>query len=152
MKAERTITTFQSSSFNVKEAKDYFMNQDNFGDDLARWLSEQLEKRNIRIKRDDEFPGQEDFGWFFNCQIDGDDYCIVVGHHFDSQTFEWVTWIERKCGLIKSLFGGRKKDIDFRVPQTIHEVLSSSDTISHIRWHRQIDFDQGRLTEATAVP
>jgi hypothetical protein len=152
MSAERTIVTFRCPTFNVNESKDYFINSENFGDDLAKWLSEQLQKHAIQTQKDGEFPGQEDFGWFFNCKLDQETFCIVIGHHYDDKDFEWVVWIERKCGLFKSLLGGRKKNIDSRIPQAIHDVLFGSDTISHIRWHRQEDFHQGRLTEASTSP
>lgn len=152
MSAERTIVTFRSPNFNMKESKGYFINAENYGDDVAKWLSEQLEGHAIQTQKEGEFPGQEDFGWFFNCQLDGESFCIVIGHHYDDEDFEWVVWIERKCGLFKSLLGGRKKDIDARIPKAIHAVLSGSGAISHIRWHRHEDFHQGRLSEASASP
>lgn len=152
MNAKRTIVTFRSCAFNSKEQKDYFINAENFGDDLALWLSERFEKRNVRIQKGEDFPGQEDFGWFFNCKVDGDDYCVVIGHHYDNEDFEWIIWIERKCGLMKSLFGGRKKDIASRVPQTVHEILSSTSDITCIKWHRQADSDQGQLDQPASSP
>lgn len=152
MNAERTIVTFQCPFFNSKEPKEYFINVENFGDDLAKWLSEHLEKYDIQTQRNCEFPGQEDFGWFFNCLFKQEMFCIIIGHHYDNNDFEWVIWIERKCGLLKSIFGGRKKDINLQIPKAIHNILSSSDTISHIRWHKQTDFHQGRLTEACSSP
>lgn len=152
MTAKRTIVTFRSTFFNAKDSKDYFINSENFGDDLAKWLSERLENHAIRTQKDGEFPGQEDFGWFFNCQFDQESFCIIVGHHYDDKDFEWVVWIERKCGLIKSLMGGRKKDIDPRIPAAIHAILTASDVITHIRWHQQSDFHQGKLIEASALP
>ena len=36
---------FRSDAFNTSETKDYFINECCFGDDLARWLIEQLRAR-----------------------------------------------------------------------------------------------------------
>ena len=152
MHAERTVVTFRNASFNAKEPREAFINPQNFGDDLAQWLAEGMEKKSIVVERTGEFPGQEDFGWFFNCRVDGDEYCIVVGHHFDAQEFEWVVWTERRCGFLKSMLGGRKKDIDRRIPAVIHDVLSSSSTTTHIRWHKRAEFDRGEFGGATTTP
>ncbi len=55
----RTVVTFQSPAFNTSERKDYFINDGCYGDDLARWLIEQLRSRGVQT---DAEPGQEDFG------------------------------------------------------------------------------------------
>jgi hypothetical protein len=38
----KTVATFQSSAFNTTVTKDYFINPECFGDDLARWLITRL--------------------------------------------------------------------------------------------------------------
>jgi hypothetical protein len=57
----RTVATFESTAFNMADPKDYFINPRCFGDDLAKWLIDELRKQGLET--DDE-PGQEDFGWF----------------------------------------------------------------------------------------
>jgi len=154
MNTKQTVVTFRSSSFNSQELQKYYINPENYGDDLARWLAEKLEKKDvqIQIQKDKDFPRQEDFGWFFDCDIGVDTFCIIISHHYDNDNFEWVVGIERKCGLVKSLFGGRTKNIKFQVPQAIHDILSSAYIITHIRWYQQKDFEQGHLTAMTSAP
>jgi hypothetical protein len=73
---DRTVATFQSTSFNTAEQREYFINPCCFGDDLARWLIDRL--RSTGIDTDAE-PGQEDFGWYFNFKLGENVYCVVLG-------------------------------------------------------------------------
>lgn len=41
----RTVVTFESTAFNMAEPKDYFINPCCFGDDLAKWLIDELANR-----------------------------------------------------------------------------------------------------------
>ena len=62
----RRNVIFQSTAFNTSEPKDYFINDCCYGDDLARWIMEQLRARGIHTG---QVPGQEDFGWFFTFRV-----------------------------------------------------------------------------------
>ena len=76
----RTLVMFRSSAFNTSERKPYFINDDCFGDDVARWMISRL--RSLAIETDDE-PAQEDFGWYFGfCTPDGS-YSFVLGYRPD---------------------------------------------------------------------
>ena len=72
----RTIATFKSDSFNKAEPKDYFINECCYGDDLAKWLI--LRLREGGIKTEDE-PGQEDFGWYFNFEVQAGKHSCIMG-------------------------------------------------------------------------
>jgi hypothetical protein len=105
MKSEiRTVVTFESTAFNMTEAKDYFINPCCFGDDVAAWLIRELRKKGMRT---DEKPGQEDFGWYLNFEVAGIVYTFVIGHRPNGETEAgtWIGWLERKRGLIGSILG-----------------------------------------------
>lgn len=149
----RTIVTFETSLFNITKTKDYYINPENYGDDLAKWFADELEKKGATIDRDDEFPGQEDFGWYLCFQIDAKSYCLVIGHRpCEDGKHEWIGWIERDCGLVASFFGERNKKIGKDVLGLIQTILSASDKIANIRWHYREDFEKGLEEVAVSKP
>jgi hypothetical protein len=137
----RTIVTFNSTAFNMAKPKDYFINPCCFGDDVAKWVINELRKQGVKA---DEQPGQEDFGWYLNFEIAGQAYTFVIGHRptGESEAGIWIGWLERNPGFIGSLFGGRKRGIQPFAIDTIHRILSSSALIRDVRWHLRGDFDQ----------
>lgn len=132
-----TVVIFESEAFNHTEPKDYFINPCCFGDDLARWLMEELVGRGIVV---DAEPGQEDFGWYFDFSVDDEKYCLVIG---GDEEGEWSLVVERACGFIASLFGGRHRNVGRRGPAAIEEVLSRSDRIENPRWLPWEEFRKG---------
>jgi len=148
---DRTVATFQSTSFNTAEPKDYFINPCCFGDDLARWLIDRL--RSTEIDTDSE-PGQEDFGWYFNFKLGENVYCVVLGFRpgEENEEGEWVAWVERTRGLVGSIFGFRKKDIERSAGNAIHTALLDPATIRNIRWHTRGDFDRGIDDQCSDMP
>ena len=143
MKSEiRTVVTFESTAFNMTEPRDYFVNPCCFGDDVAEWLIRELRKRGMGTE---EKPGQEDFGWYFNFEEAGIDYILVIGHRPNGETEAgtWIGWLERKRGLIGSVLGGRRRGIQASAVQAIHEILTGSSVVRHVRWHFRRDFDSG---------
>ena len=145
---------FKSRAFNTTQRKEYFINDCCYGDDVARWLIEQLRSRGVQT---DAEPGQEDFGWYFGFRVGDTDYHFVIGHRpaDGGDPAVWIGWLERKTGLLGSLFGARKRRIQSDGTRTIHSVLSSSPQVTSIRWHHQQDFDAGKedngQTEPTAA-
>jgi hypothetical protein len=139
----RTVVTFNSSAFNTSEPRDYFINPCCFGDDVGKWLIEELRARDIAT--DDE-PDQEDFGWFFNFELPDDRYCLVIGHIGDDDDSEaehveeWWALLELKRGLLASLFGGRNRIRNKNAPDIIHSILSNSSEVQDICWHYRRDF------------
>ena len=147
----RTLVTFQNSAFNTSEPKNYFINACCYGDDVARWLIEQLRSRGMQT---DAEPGQEDFGWYFGFRAGVTDYQFVIGHRpgDSSDPAVWIGWLERKTGLLGSMFGGRQRGLQLEGVRAIHSVLSSSPQVSSIRWHHQQDFDAGKEDEGQTEP
>lgn len=140
----RTVVTFKSAAFNTTESKDYFINPCCFGDDVAKWLMAELKQRGFQTVGE---AGQEDFGWYFTFQAGGIEHDFIIGFRPDEEESaegDWIGWLERRTGLISSLFGGRKRGIQPAAAQAIHAVLTGSPQIQDVRWHERQDFDSGR--------
>jgi hypothetical protein len=139
----RTVVTFESTAFNMAEPRsDYFINPCCFGDDLAKWLIDELRKQGSET--DDE-PGQEDFGWYLNFETAGIAHTFVIGHRPTGET-EAGTWfgvIERNRRFF------RKRGIQPSAADTIHGILSTSPLIQDVRWHYKLDFGKGASSPRT---
>lgn len=139
----RTCVTFRCTGFNTTEEHDYFINPGNFGDDLALWLMDQLEKRGFSVDRNDEGkPGQEDFGWYLGFGAAGVPHTVLLAS-YDTEKQSWWAQIERDAGFIASFLGGRNRGIRPEAPQALHDVLSSSPQVSEIRWQHKKTFEPG---------
>ena len=138
----RTVVTFESTAFNMAEPKDYFINPCCFGDDLAKWLIDELRKQGSGT--DDE-PSQEDFGWYLNFETAGIAHTFVIGHRptGESEAGTWFGVIERNRGFFGSIFGRRRRGIQPSAADAIHAILSTSPLIQDVRWHFKLDFDKG---------
>ncbi len=147
----RTVVTFRSSAFNTTEEKDYFINPGCFGDDVGKWVIQELRTRGLHT---DEEPGAEDFGWYITFQVGDLEYCFVISYRPANGEPEgdWIGWLERSKGLFASMLGLRKKGIQPEAAQAIHAVLSSSPQIREMRWHFQKDFHAGREELASERP
>jgi hypothetical protein len=73
--ATRYDLIFSSDRFNLSEPKDYFINDCCYGDDVARWLGEQLQLRGWTVAE----PDQEDWGWYFDARNGQTTYFVGVG-------------------------------------------------------------------------
>jgi hypothetical protein len=128
---------FRSNSFNTTESKDYFINPNCFGDDLAGWFVAELKGRNIKVQPE---PGQEDFGWYIVFEHKGVEYNLLMGFRQgeeQSQEGDWLLWIER-TGIVNALLGRRKR-IPAEVALIIHKLMSQSPIIRDIRWFEEED-------------
>lgn len=144
----RTCVTFRCTGFNTTENRDYFINPDNFGDDLALWLMDGLETRGFAVDRSDEGkPGQEDFGWYFGFTVAGVPHTVLLAS-YDAEKQSWWAQIERDAGFFASLLGARNRGIRQEAAQALHEVLSSSPQVSEIRWQFKKDFEPGEESGA----
>jgi hypothetical protein len=147
----KTVVTFKSSAFNMSEPKETFINPCCFGDDVARWLAEQLRGKGYQATGE---PGQEDFGWYLCFTESGIEHCFVIGHR-PADNYEeglWIGWLERTRGFLASLMGARKRGIQPAAARVIHEILSGSPQIRDVRWHFERDFDSGREETGTPEP
>jgi hypothetical protein len=150
--ALRSLVTFKSESFNTSESKPYFFNPYCFGDDVCRWLIQELRLKGVKT---DDQPECEDFGWYFVFHVTNVPHCFVVGYRhgsFDEADGIWIGWIERHVGLIRSICGGRNRGIRPEAMSAIHDVLVDSEQICEIRWHYQGEFDAGIENKGTREP
>ncbi|MDY6835662.1 MAG: hypothetical protein SVY53_12760 [Chloroflexota bacterium] len=151
--AARTLVTFKNSSFNTTDDREYFINPCNYGEDVAFWIADGLEQFGATVSRKREFPAQEDFGWFVNFRIANQSYCLVVGARSeDENDYEWVVWLERDCGILATLLGGRRRHIEQDAVELVHRVITSSPTTADIRWYNWKDYDSGKEDLASDRP
>jgi hypothetical protein len=147
----RTLVTFQSSAFNTSEVREYFINACCFGDDAANWLMARLRAQGLQVA---DSPGQEDFGWYFTFHAGGTEHCFLLGYRPSDgeEAGAWMGWLEKHCGLIGSLFGGRRRGIRREAIEAIHQALATAPEIRNSRWHLQAEFDKGHEELGTLVP
>lgn len=131
--AARRNVLFRSSAFNTTQVHDYFINECCFGDDVARWLAAGLRSRGVESVGE---PGQEDFGWYVSFRFGAQWYTIVLGWRpgEGDKPGDWMATIERRVGLLKSLFGQGARDVEAGALQAIDSVLKASPEISAVRW------------------
>jgi hypothetical protein len=130
----QTEVSFHSTSFNVSEPKDYFINECCFGDDVARWLIQQLRARGLQTAAE---PEQEDFGWYFTFHVLDAEHCFVIGFQPNDPASgdRWLGKLERKTGLLGGIFGRHKRGILPEAVSAIDEVLKHSPNIQQVEWH-----------------
>jgi hypothetical protein len=136
----RTVVTFNSSAFNTTEPKSHFINDCCFGDDVAKWLLGELRGLGLSVS---EQPGQEDSGWYLNFQSQSSSSTFVISFRPDNEQEgkTWIGIIERNCGFLNSLLGGRARRIDPPAVAAIHKILSGSPNVEELRWHFRRAFD-----------
>ena len=135
MSTEQTVKVFfRSVTFNTSEAKEYFINDCCYGDDVCRWLRDRLRAQGLKVA--DE-PGQEDFGWYLGVGKEQQDHMIVVAYQEDDspEGGRWWGLVERNAGCLASLLGRRSMGIAPEVLQAIQAALSTAPEIHDIRWH-----------------
>ena len=145
--ATRTVVTFRASGFNTSTEHDDFINPGNFGEDVARWLRDELRARGFPV---DEEIGQEDFGWYFSFACAGQKFDIVLGYQFDDRI--WIAWVERSVGLIATMFGRRTRGVSLDPLIAIHHVLSDAARVRDVRWHRSREFKAGDESNWAPTP
>lgn len=134
----KTEVHFCSTAFNCTEPQDYFINSCCFGDDVARWLIQQLRAQGLQAA--DE-PGQEDFGWYLTFYAGGIEHCFVVGFQPNDPASGdgWLGRIERHAGLRGSLLGGCDRGVSPEATRAIDAALRASPTIRSITWQEPED-------------
>ena len=143
----RKEASFRSSAFNTSEVRDYVINECCFGDDLAKWMIDRLQKAGVET--DDE-PGQEDFGWYFGFKAAAGTHCCVLAYQEDEPEGVWHLWLERSRGLFGSLLGRRGHGIDdFAVP-VINDALVSAPEIRELKWDTTSEPAAGPTPRSTA--
>jgi hypothetical protein len=149
--AIRRNVIFKSNAFNTTEQRESFVNEDCFGDDLARWLIEELRARGYEVL---EEPGAEDFGWYLKFVAGGKRYCFVISFcpAYGETEGRWMCTMELAgfLGVMKgALIGGRNRGISTEAVQAVHSILISSPEIRELRWFSDADYkvEQNGQTE-----
>ncbi len=139
----RTHVTLVTKLFNTKEEKDYFINPDCFGDDLAQWLIKRLDKQ--KLGEIDPEPIQEDWGWCFSAKIGQRDFMVGLGFYEDDDTpSTWLIFIQSQLSRLGRKLLGRSDEREFLVlSNELDRALHSQQQISHIRWHTKENFMKG---------
>src|SRR4051794_13558765 len=138
----RNTLRFKSDRSNRSEPKEYFINECCFGDDLAAWLKNELEKRSYSV--DD--PVQEDWGWILTVAKQGKGYVLNIGYVPEPDDV-WQVIVEPRIGLLKRL-AGMRSDSDTRdVCHDLHDAVSRDMHSDHVRWlhmnARGVESDEG---------
>jgi len=146
----KTIATFESTAFNTREQKDYFINPGTFGDDVAKWLIGRLRQAGLRT---DAEPGQEDFGWYLGFHVPEGEHCVILVFRPEDAVPDgcWIAWLERSRGFLGWLFGGRQRGIAASAVGAVHQALQAPE-IRNLRWHEKKHLDALREELGTPEP
>jgi len=146
----RTVVTFKSDAFNTSEPRPHFINPCCFGDDLAGWILVALRERGVTTL---EGPDQEDFGWYLNFTEDGVEHTLVLGYRAGDGEApgDWVGWLERNCGFVASILGGRKRGVLAAAATAVNGVLGDP-RFRDVKWHYRADFDAGSEERGSPFP
>jgi hypothetical protein len=133
---ELTVAVFESAAFEHAEPKEHWINPCCFGEDLAHWLAEELRPRGVQV----EEPGQEDFGWYLDVVVNSERSCLVIGSDGEGT---WYIVVERACGFVGSLLGGRHRAVGTRTVALLEEVLTDAAEVRDLRWATWKAFRRG---------
>ena len=148
----RTSVIFESAEFNTSEPRAHFLNPRSFGDDVARWVADELVRRGIAVEGE---PEQEDFGWYLRFDAGGAEHCFVVGFRPDGsggRAGQWIGTVERSRGLLGSLFGRRRAGVSPAALMAIHDIISTSPAVRNVSWHFDDDLSSGREDRGRRTP
>ncbi|MFZ2957023.1 MAG: hypothetical protein WA705_09055 [Candidatus Ozemobacteraceae bacterium] len=120
---------FENDRFNHVETKPNYKNDLCHGEDLARWLCEELDKRS--------FPTisilQEDWGWLGHVACDGQSYALMIGW-IPAPDNHWQIVTERNVGFWKRLFDSSDRREVGELTSVIDEIIRSDTSNTGIRW------------------
>jgi hypothetical protein len=128
-----TVFHFRSTKFNCTEPKDYFINPNCYGDDVATWLMQELGEYGIQLTGNLD---QEDFGWFFTFMMGDVEHCVVIGFQPNDPGLgdRWIGSVERHVGFFGSISGQRDTNINPIAVQALDSILRKSDDVELIGW------------------
>jgi hypothetical protein len=158
-----TYVTFVADRFNQKERRPNFINDDNFGEDLAQWIIAKLSQVNDILADPD--PLQEDWGWLVYVSVDQVSGNIGLAS-YQVETPEgikdgWMCFLEMPKNKKPSLllnkakadeYNCRIQEVSEKILRDFNAILSSSPSISQIRWHNESDFMSGNEDNWTVSP
>ena len=143
----RSYLTFKSTAFNVTEPKPEFLNESNFGDDVAAFIADRLRKAGWEVA---EEIGQEDHGWYLTYRKGKPSYDLIV-QLVNGETGLWLAWIEKGLGILPSLLGGRKKPVPTEALVAVYDALKEADEVQDLMWFTKEEFIDGRPGAKTPV-
>ncbi|WP_216918995.1 hypothetical protein [Synechococcus sp. CCAP 1479/9] len=159
----KTHVTFLAEGLNQVEPKKNFINDSNFGEDMAQWIIDGFNKSGD-VSADPE-PLQEDWGWRVYVSTDGFSGNIGLGSYVVGTSSGdhdgWVCFWDKPKWKKPFLFFGRAKADEYnkRVEESsvkiilrFHGILCASQRISQIRWHDEADFLKGNEESWTPKP
>jgi hypothetical protein len=155
--------TFLAEGFNQTEQKPNFINDDNFGEDLALWMIAEFNKFKD-ISADPE-PLQEDWGWWVFVSTENYTGHIGLGSYEvgtpDGQKDGWMCFWDTPKKKKPFLFFGKGKADEYntriqeaskKIIMRSHDIISASPRFSRIRWHDEADFMKGNEDSWTSIP
>ena len=116
---------FSTDRFNLSAPREYFINECCYGDDAARWLVERLRARGLTATE----PDQEDWGWYFDAQCNGEAYFVGVGGNRDDETSnsnrgEWRLMVQKHRTLWEKLSGANRLSEHDDFIRILKEIVS----------------------------
>ena len=163
----KTHVTFLAEGFNLTESKPDFINENNFGEDLCRWLIQQVQLfPDLSVA---ESPEQEDWGWPIDLALGEHHGSICVGAYAvtagdglrDGLRDGWLCCWDPREPKRPLLPFRRKRFADFNhgvenctrvVLSNLQEILSKDSAISQIHGHDEHNFRAGNEEEWSAAP
>lgn len=123
-----TCATFNSDLFKPFLSGNAQVNPGVYGAELAWWLSRELAAKGVETS----YPISEDWGWFIEYSVDGNEYWLCCGNLDDSQN-DWRVYLDPKA---KGMFGRNKASIEHAKPllEALAKVLNKYSEISNIIW------------------
>lgn len=123
-----------TNRFNLSETKPYFINDECFGEDFARWLRQRLRLEGVRV--DDEW--QEDWGWQMGAAIGTTNYLIGIGGTVDDSSNdpnqgEWRIMIEKQRSLFERVLGKNKMDNNDEMVSRVRKLTLHEDSFANLR-------------------
>lgn len=123
----RHILTFKTD---IPELSDYNHPK---GYSICKLLEERLEQNGVSVRPLDNY---RDIAWSVDCQINDKPLFFFVGFLGTKQT-DWQLIVCSQTGFVKRLFGFKDTDERIQLTKEIHNILSSDNRFSDLKWFSQ---------------
>jgi hypothetical protein len=117
------------------------------GEELAEFLVAQFCSAGLNIHIDDNSP---DYAWSLKFKDRSSTPWLLVGYVGDD-VYEWLAQINSGVGWFGRLRGRADDALREEVTLKLHDILTSDNNFSHIRWHTG-DFGEPGWTPTPAEP
>lgn len=141
--------SFQTRLFENKVVKPHFINPICFGEDVAAWLIARLPQPPFVVSE----PIQEDYGWGFWTQVNGEPYWTAITVGEDTLGQEIATWMvtvtdEAGCNPVRRMLKRPNVENLLAICRALDSALYSEPAILEIQWWR----DDLYVGESSAHP